>query len=165
MASEDEDQTIYDVVVNHEEQYSIWPSDRDLPAGWRREGTSGPKAACLDHIEPRLDNMRRSARGGRARRRCRSGPAAGRRRAARRAARAVAGGRTERPRARQLGGAHQRSSWTRSERNCSHVSRGAGSNAGTHTRWMLIALAVPRAVEERDHVDPAPHVRADVDLA
>ena len=58
MASQDEDPTTYDVVVNHEEQYSIWPCDRDLPAGWRREGTSGPKAACLDHIELVWTDMR-----------------------------------------------------------------------------------------------------------
>jgi MbtH protein len=58
MASDDEDTTTYDVVVNHEEQYSIWPSHRDLPAGWRREGTRGPKAACLDHIEQVWTDMR-----------------------------------------------------------------------------------------------------------
>jgi len=28
---EREDTTIYKVVVNHEEQYSIWPADRDPP--------------------------------------------------------------------------------------------------------------------------------------
>lgn len=39
------------VVVNDEEQYSIWPSDRDLPAGWRAEGTRGGKESCLAHIE------------------------------------------------------------------------------------------------------------------
>jgi MbtH protein len=38
------------VVVNHQEQYSIWPASRALPAGWRAEGTSGPRQACLDHI-------------------------------------------------------------------------------------------------------------------
>ena len=53
-----EDDTVYEVVVNHEEQYSIWPCDRDLPAGWRREGTSGLKAACLDHIERVWTDMR-----------------------------------------------------------------------------------------------------------
>ena len=39
------------VVVNHEEQYSIWPAERDVPDGWRREGTRGTKSECLDHIE------------------------------------------------------------------------------------------------------------------
>jgi len=32
---EKEDNTIYKVVLNHEEQYSIWPADREDPLGWR----------------------------------------------------------------------------------------------------------------------------------
>jgi MbtH protein len=43
-------QNAYDVVVNEEEQYSIWPSGRDLPAGWRVVGVSGSKEECLAHI-------------------------------------------------------------------------------------------------------------------
>lgn len=43
-------ETTYDVVVNEEEQYSIWPSGRELPAGWRTVGVSGPKDECLAHI-------------------------------------------------------------------------------------------------------------------
>ncbi|MFF4415054.1 MbtH family protein [Streptosporangium sp. NPDC001559] len=39
------------VVVNHEEQYSIWPDGRRLPDGWRLEGFSGPKEECLAHID------------------------------------------------------------------------------------------------------------------
>lgn len=38
------------VVVNEEEQYSIWPADRANPAGWRDEGTRGTREACLEHI-------------------------------------------------------------------------------------------------------------------
>ena len=55
---EQEDDTIYKVVVNHEEQYSIWPAHRDLPNGWRDEGTSGPKAECLAHIKEVWTDMR-----------------------------------------------------------------------------------------------------------
>ena len=44
-------ETPHQVVVNHEEQYSIWPVDRELPAGWRPEGTTGTEQECLDHIE------------------------------------------------------------------------------------------------------------------
>ena len=59
MSSEDrEDDTIYKVVVNHEEQYSIWPSDRDIPAGWREAGKSGPKAECLQYIQEVWTDMR-----------------------------------------------------------------------------------------------------------
>ncbi|WP_034263644.1 MbtH family protein [Actinospica robiniae] len=40
------------VVVNDEEQYSIWPDDgREIPSGWRPEGMSGSKEACLARIE------------------------------------------------------------------------------------------------------------------
>ena len=46
------------VVVNGEEQYSIWPEGRELPAGWQAEGTAGPKDACLDHIEKIWTDMR-----------------------------------------------------------------------------------------------------------
>ena len=46
-----DDGVIYLVVVNHEEQYSIWPEYREVPAGWRVEGTKGPKQTCLEHIE------------------------------------------------------------------------------------------------------------------
>ena len=48
----------YRVVVNHEEQYSIWPAWRDLPPGWRDEGTSGTKEACLAHIKEVWTDMR-----------------------------------------------------------------------------------------------------------
>ena len=39
------------VVRNDEEQYSIWPVGRDLPAGWRRNGFTGTEEECLSHIE------------------------------------------------------------------------------------------------------------------
>lgn len=58
--SEDErdDTTIYKVVVNHEEQYSIWPAHRENPLGWRDGGTSGSKAECLSYIEEVWTDMR-----------------------------------------------------------------------------------------------------------
>lgn len=54
----DDDLAVFDVVVNHEEQYSIWPADREPPAGWRKEGTSGKKAECLRRIEALWTDMR-----------------------------------------------------------------------------------------------------------
>jgi len=54
----DDDTAAFTVVVNHEEQYSIWPVDREPPAGWRKEGTSGPKAACLERIKELWTDMR-----------------------------------------------------------------------------------------------------------
>jgi MbtH protein len=55
---EREDTTIYQVVVNHEEQYSIWPADRELPLGWRAAGKSGPKDECLTYIKEVWTDMR-----------------------------------------------------------------------------------------------------------
>jgi MbtH protein len=54
----DEDQTIYEVVVNHEEQYSIWPAQKDLPLGWSKAGKQGSKAECLAYIEEVWTDMR-----------------------------------------------------------------------------------------------------------
>jgi MbtH protein len=55
---EDDDRTIYKVVVNHEAQYSIWPADRTNPPGWRDAGSMGVKAACLAYIETVWTDMR-----------------------------------------------------------------------------------------------------------
>jgi len=46
------------VVVNHEEQYSIWPAHRELPAGWTDVGKTGSKEECLAHIEAVWTDMR-----------------------------------------------------------------------------------------------------------
>lgn len=46
------------VVVNDEEQYSIWPADRELPLGWKATGFVGPRAACLEHIREVWTDMR-----------------------------------------------------------------------------------------------------------
>jgi MbtH protein len=58
MADETEDQTVYKVVVNHEEQYSLWPADREVPAGWNDAGKSGTKAECLAYVEEVWTDMR-----------------------------------------------------------------------------------------------------------
>ena len=54
----DDKQREFRVVVNDEEQYSIWPSDRDLPAGWRAAGHVGSEADCLGHIDEAWTDMR-----------------------------------------------------------------------------------------------------------
>jgi len=56
--ADDEDKTTYKVVMNHEEQYSIWPDYREIPEGWRDVGRVGPKSECLAYIEEVWTDMR-----------------------------------------------------------------------------------------------------------
>lgn len=56
--NEQEDATIYEVVVNHEEQYSIWPANREIPAGWNAAGKQGLKPECLAWIKEVWIDMR-----------------------------------------------------------------------------------------------------------
>lgn len=46
------------VVINHEEQYSVWPADRQPPRGWRATGRPDTRTACLDHIEEVWTDLR-----------------------------------------------------------------------------------------------------------
>src|SRR5947209_1536668 len=55
---ETEDNTIYKVVVNHEEQYSIWPAERENALGWHDAGKTGTKQECLAYIEEVWTDMR-----------------------------------------------------------------------------------------------------------
>lgn len=54
----EEDDRDYLVVVNHEEQYSIWFADRELPKGWRSVGKQGKKPECLKYIGEVWTDMR-----------------------------------------------------------------------------------------------------------
>ena len=56
--NEREDHTIYKVVKNQEDQYSIWPADRENPLGWRDAGKTGQKAKCLVYIREVWSDMR-----------------------------------------------------------------------------------------------------------
>jgi MbtH protein len=53
-----EDTRDYVVVMNHEEQYSIWPKGRQIPSGWHAVGKEGPKAECLAYIDEVWTDMR-----------------------------------------------------------------------------------------------------------
>jgi MbtH protein len=52
------EETEFVVVINDEEQYSIWPGYKTVPAGWRLEGKRGQKSACLAHIDEVWTDMR-----------------------------------------------------------------------------------------------------------
>ncbi len=58
MHNEDEDNRQYKVVVNHEEQYSIWFADRENALGWKDVGKSGTKKECLEYIDEVWTDMR-----------------------------------------------------------------------------------------------------------
>ncbi|OLF09653.1 MbtH family protein [Actinophytocola xinjiangensis] len=58
MSDDSEKNIRYTVVINDEEQYSIWPAHRSAPAGWREVGVAGTKEECLDHIESVWTDMR-----------------------------------------------------------------------------------------------------------
>ncbi|HEY4055198.1 MAG TPA: MbtH family protein [Kofleriaceae bacterium] len=54
----DDENATFEVVVNHEEQYSLWPTEREIPAGWRKAGKQGKKAECLTYINEVWTDMR-----------------------------------------------------------------------------------------------------------
>lgn len=56
--NDEEDTRIYKVVMNHEEQYSIWLADRETPLGWTDVGKSGTKSECLAYIKEVWTDMR-----------------------------------------------------------------------------------------------------------
>lgn len=53
-----DESSLYKVVVNLEEQYSIWPADRENPSGWSDAGKTGPREDCLSFIEQVWTDMR-----------------------------------------------------------------------------------------------------------
>jgi MbtH protein len=56
--TETQETRVHVVVVNDEEQYSIWAAERELPAGWRRDGFTGTEDECLAHIDETWTDMR-----------------------------------------------------------------------------------------------------------
>lgn len=54
----DDPETRFNVVINHEEQYSIWPEGMPIPAGWQTTGFAGKKPECLEHIKEVWTDMR-----------------------------------------------------------------------------------------------------------
>ncbi|MCO4856478.1 MbtH family NRPS accessory protein [Herbaspirillum sp. WGmk3] len=54
----DREDGVFRVLVNEEEQYSLWPDYKSTPGGWRDTGVSGSKQTCLQHIETVWTDMR-----------------------------------------------------------------------------------------------------------
>jgi MbtH protein len=57
-SADEEEKAIFKVVVNHEEQYSLWPVQRENPAGWTDAGKSGLRAECLAYINEVWTDLR-----------------------------------------------------------------------------------------------------------
>ena len=53
-----EDDITYSVLVNDEDQYSLWPAHLDIPAGWRAEGKTGTRDECTKHVDEVWTDMR-----------------------------------------------------------------------------------------------------------
>lgn len=51
-------ETVYDVVINHDHQHSIWPSYKEPPIGWKKTGMAGSKDECLHFIATAWKNVR-----------------------------------------------------------------------------------------------------------
>ena len=58
MAWDEEDTTLYQFVVTHEEQYSVWPEYKEIPGGWRMVDKIGNKQECLNYIKEVWTDMR-----------------------------------------------------------------------------------------------------------
>jgi MbtH protein len=55
---EQDDRTVYKVLINHEEQYSLWPDELELPLGWRETGKRGSKDECVAYVDEVWTDMR-----------------------------------------------------------------------------------------------------------
>jgi MbtH protein len=53
-----DDDITYQVLVNGEGQYSLWPADKEVPAGWEPDGTVGTKDECTAHVDEVWTDMR-----------------------------------------------------------------------------------------------------------
>ena len=53
-----DENTLFQVVINHEQQYSIWPKEQTIPPGWQSVGKTGKKDQCLAYINEVWTDMR-----------------------------------------------------------------------------------------------------------
>jgi MbtH protein len=53
-----DENTTFQVLVNDEGQYSLWPAEKEVPAGWHPDGTTGTRQECMDHVDEVWTDMR-----------------------------------------------------------------------------------------------------------
>lgn len=56
--AEEDDDRLYIVLINHEEQYSLWPSDISIPDGWSQVGEARSKSDCLQFVDEVWTDLR-----------------------------------------------------------------------------------------------------------
>jgi MbtH protein len=54
----DDDNRVYVVLINDEEQYSLWPRNKEVPAGWRSVDVSGSREECMKYVDETWTDMR-----------------------------------------------------------------------------------------------------------
>jgi MbtH protein len=54
----DNEATVFVVLINDEDQHSLWPKFKEIPAGWRQVGPTGTKEDCLKYVEANWTDMR-----------------------------------------------------------------------------------------------------------
>ncbi|WP_405783749.1 MbtH family protein [Streptomyces sp. NBC_00859] len=54
----DNDEGRFFVLVNDEEQHSLWPTFADVPAGWRAVFGESSRQECLDYVETHWTDLR-----------------------------------------------------------------------------------------------------------
>jgi uncharacterized protein YbdZ (MbtH family) len=54
----DDDNGSFFVLVNDEEQHSLWPTFAEIPAGWQVVYGEADRAACLEYIEQNWPDIR-----------------------------------------------------------------------------------------------------------
>lgn len=58
MVDEQEDDRTYIVLINGEEQYSLWLKDKKIPPGWKSVGKEGTKSDCMSYVDSVWTDMR-----------------------------------------------------------------------------------------------------------
>jgi MbtH protein len=58
MADEEEDTRVYIVLINAEEQYSLWPKEKKIPPGWQSVDKEGSKSDCMSYVDTVWTDMR-----------------------------------------------------------------------------------------------------------
>jgi MbtH protein len=54
----DDEATVFVVLMNDEDQYSLWPGFKEIPAGWKQVGPTGSKQECLAYVDANWTDMR-----------------------------------------------------------------------------------------------------------